>query len=198
MRCLHFAEVGTHTIVDAVPAPCHKSEQALSPTLLRSIEPGMLILVDRNFPSADLIASVRQRQAHVLGRLACNRFTTADRVLSDGSTLHTVYPSTGPAFAVRVIEYRLKSSMPPSRNGNPANPGQIHRLVTTLLDPVLAPALDLILCYHERWELEEVIGETKTSLRFTNDPMRSQDPLLVYQEFLWTPPRSLCGASLDV
>jgi hypothetical protein len=190
MRCLYLAEVGTHTIVDAVPAPCHKSEQALSPTLLRSIEPGMLILVDRNFPSADLIGSVRQRQAHVLGRLASNRFTTADRVLSDGSTLQTVYPSTGPAFAVRVIEYRLRpqlvqdlACMPPSRNGNPANPGQIHRLVTTLLDPVLAPALDLILCYHERWELEEVIGETKTSLRFTNDPMRSKDPLLVYQEF---------------
>jgi hypothetical protein len=41
----------------------------------------------------------------------------------------------------------------------------------------------LILCYHERWEIEEIIGETKTSLRFTQQPLRSQDPMLVYQEF---------------
>jgi hypothetical protein len=85
---------------------------------------------------------VRQKQAHVLARLASNRFTKPDRVLEDGSTLHTLSPSNGPAFQVRVIEYRLipqlvneLTALPCSRNSNPANPGHIHRLVTTLLDP---------------------------------------------------------------
>jgi Insertion element 4 transposase N-terminal/Transposase DDE domain len=190
MRCLYLAEVGTHVLVDAVPAPCAKSEQSLAPTLLRSIEKGMLVLMDRNFPSTDWINSVRGNQAHLLARLATTRFTAVDRVLSDGSTLHTLHPSHGPAFQVRVITYRLTPQMvndltplPGSRNSAPSNPGQVHRLVTTLLDPKQAPAIDLILCYHERWEIEEIIGETKTSLRFTQDPMRSQDPVLVYQEF---------------
>lgn len=190
LRCLYLAEVGTHLIIDAVPAPCGKSEQYLSPTLLRSIGPGMLVLMDRNFPSTDWLSQVRLKQAHGLARLASNRFTTPERVLSDGSTLHTLHPDKGPAFQVRVIEYRLipqlvndLTPLPRSRNSAPADPGQIHRLVTTLLDPEVAPALELILCYHERWEIEEIIGETKTSLRFTQDPLRSQDPLLVYQEF---------------
>jgi hypothetical protein len=189
VRCLYLAEVGTHLIIDAVPAPCGKSEQYLAPILLRSIEPGMLVLMDRNFPSTDWISSVRHKQAHVLARLASNRFTKPERVLSDGSTLHTLHPGNGPAFQVRVIEYRLipqlvndLTPLPCSRNSDPAHPGQIHRLVTTLLDPVVAPALELILCYHERWEIEEIIGETKTSLRFTQAPLRSQDPMLVYQE----------------
>jgi hypothetical protein len=107
MRCLYLAEVGTHLIVDAVPAPCGKSEQYLAPTLLRSIEPDMFVLMDRNFPSTDLISSVRQKQAQVLARLSSNRFTKPDRVLDDGSSLHTLSPSNGPAFQVRVIEYRL-------------------------------------------------------------------------------------------
>ena len=189
MRCLYLAEVGTHLIIDAVPAPCGKSEQYLSPSLLRSIEPDMLVLMDRNFPSMDWISSVRHKQAHVLARLASNRFTHPEQVLSDGSTLHTLHPGNGPAFQVRVIAYRLipqlvndLTPLPRSRNSDPAHPGQIHRLVTTLLDPVVAPALEVILCYHERWEIEEIIGETKTSLRFTQAPFRSKDPLLVYQE----------------
>lgn len=189
LRCLYLAEVGTHAIVDAVLAPCSRSEHALSPTLLRSIEPDMLVLMDRNFPSTQWLFQLRQKQAHALARLASNRFTTPERRLSDGSSLHTLHPSEGPAFQVRVIDYRLfpqlvndLTPLPHSRNSNPSDPGHVHRLVTTLLEPELAPALELILCYHERWEIEEIIGETKTSLRFTQDPMRSQNPLLVYQE----------------
>lgn len=190
LRCLYLAEVGSHVIVDAVPAPCGRSEQSLSPPLLRSLGPDMLVLMDRNFPSTDWLAQVRHTHAQVLARLASNRFTTPERVLSDGSTLHTLHPGHGPAFQVRVITYRLipqlvndLAPLPRSRNSDPADPAQVHRLVTTLLDPALAPALELILCYHERWEIEEVIDETKTSLRFTHDPFRSRDPVLVYQEF---------------
>jgi len=63
-----------------------------------------------------------------------------------------------------------------------ADPTQVHRLLTTLLDPTQAPALELITCYHERWELENVVDELKTHQRLSAQPLRSQDPLLVYQE----------------
>ena len=51
VRCLYLAEAGTHAIVDAVLAPCRVSEQRLAPTVLRSLEPDMLVMCDRNFPS---------------------------------------------------------------------------------------------------------------------------------------------------
>jgi hypothetical protein len=58
----------------------------------------------------------------------------------------------------------------------------VHRLVTTLLDPKLAPALELICLYHERWEIELVIAEVKIQQRLSPQPLRSKSPELLYQE----------------
>ena len=58
----------------------------------------------------------------------------------------------------------------------------MHRLVTTLLNPEQAPAQELILCYHERWEIEACIDEQKTHLRLSQQPLRSKEPALVRQE----------------
>jgi hypothetical protein len=60
---------------------------------------------------------------------------------------------------------------------------QVHRLITTLLSPEQAPALDLCLCYHERWEAEETIDETRNQQRLSQQPLRSRSPKLVLQEF---------------
>jgi Insertion element 4 transposase N-terminal/Transposase DDE domain len=92
VRCLYLAEVGTHGVVDAVFAPCHVSEQRLAPTLLRSLGPGMLLLCDRNFPSADWIGQVRATGADLLARLPADRFLQPERVLADGSYLVTLSP----------------------------------------------------------------------------------------------------------
>lgn len=188
VRCLYLAEVGTHAVVDAVFAPCQVAEQRLAPALVRSIEPDMLVLCDRNFPSTEWIATVQQR-GHLLARLSSDRFTHAERVLADGSYLVTLHPQGQPPVTVRIIEYRLHPRLtqdldqqPRSRNSSPADPAQVHRLLTTLLDPVQAPALELISCYHERWEVELVIDELKTHQCLSDVPLRSKDPRLVYQE----------------
>ncbi len=88
-----------------------------------------------------------------------------------------------------MIEYRLHPQLtqdlgqfPTSRNAREADPSQVHRRLPTLLDPVQAPALDLIICYHERWEIENLMDELKTHQRRSPQPLRSQEPVLVYQE----------------
>ena len=60
---------------------------------------------------------------------------------------------------------------------------QVHRLITTLLEPQQAPAQALCLCYHERWEVEETIDETRNQQRLSQQPLRSRSPKLVLQEF---------------
>ncbi len=60
---------------------------------------------------------------------------------------------------------------------------QVHRLLTTLLVPEQAPAKALCLCYHERWEVEETIDETRNQQRLSQQPLRSRSPKLVLQEF---------------
>jgi hypothetical protein len=82
-----------------------------------------------------------------------------DKRLADGSYLSRIYGSTSDgrngrkAAVVRVIEYRLKD-VPGAES--------IYRLITTILDPPLAPAKELAALYHERWEIETALDELKT------------------------------------
>ncbi len=216
VRCVYLAEVGTHAIVDAVFAPCRVAEQRLVPVLLsRAVQPGMLVLMDRGVVSAaELSMLVHQQQAHGLARLKAGQFTHAEQVLSDGSYLLTLHPLGLHPVQVRVIEYRIEphtaerlAEFPSSQTVNRADPRQVHRLVTTLLDPQHAPALELILCYHERWEIEACIDEQKTHLRLSGLPLRSKEPALVRQELYglllahymvrWWMHHSACEGDLD-
>jgi hypothetical protein len=73
---------------------------------------------------------------------AAGQYTHAEQVLSDGSYLVLLHPAGLPAVQVRVIEYRLEphtaerlAEFPASQTSNHPDPRQLHRLVTTLLDP---------------------------------------------------------------
>ncbi len=58
-----------------------------------------------------------------------------------------------------------------------------YRLLTTLLDPNAAPALELAALYHERWQVEAVFDELKTHLLKSRRVLRSKTAELVRQEF---------------
>lgn len=191
VRCCYLAEVGTHAIVDALFAPAHTSEQRMAPVLLRSLASDMLVLFDRNFVNAPFLHRAHATGAQLLGRLASNRYRHSERLLSDGSYLISLPAAEEgqPPLHLRVIEYRLQplvaeelAQQPVSRTSAGSDPRAVHRLVTTLLDPEQAPALALILLYHERWEVELCIDELKTHQRLSAQPLRSQQPELVYQE----------------
>jgi hypothetical protein len=192
-RCLYLAEVGTHALVDALFAPCRISDHRLFKGLLRSLQAGMLVLLDRGLFSCVNVAAVLARGAHVLAGLEAGYLTKPTEMLSDGSYLVEPTPQTNPGLQqplkLRVIEYRLEPKLAQalhgqahSRNSNPHDPRKVHRLVTTLLDPELYPAKLLILLYHERWEVEECIDETRTHQRLASGPLRSRSPLGVLQE----------------
>src|SRR5437660_55438 len=91
------------------------------------------------------------------------------RELADGSYL--VRFGKGDLLTVRVIEYRLHGS------------GQVYRLLTNLLDPILADALELARLYSERWEVEILTHELKIR-QCAGRALRSQTEIGVRQE-LW-------------
>jgi hypothetical protein len=51
-----------------------------------------------------------------------------------------------------------------------------------LLDPTAYPARDLIVLYHERWEVEITLDEVKIHQRLLPRPLRSLKPVGVIQE----------------
>jgi hypothetical protein len=179
-RVLALCETGSHVLWRSLIKPCHRGEVTMAHHLLRFLRPDMLLLWDRNFLSYQTVAEVRQRRAHLLARIKSNLIFEPIRTLSDGSYLAKLYRSPADrrkdrdGILVRIIEYTFHD---PGRPGS----GELHRLLTTLLDEVLDPARTLIVLYHERWEEEVTIDELKTHQR-ERPVLRSQTPGGVVQE----------------
>lgn len=180
-QCVYLAECGTHAIVDAGFWPCHTDEEKGAFRMLRSVEPGMLVMWDRGLHSFDLILGVLDRRSQVLARLPAGAKPKLARRLPDGTYLAYLYPTDrqrrkrGEHLLVRIIEYTVTD---PARPGH----GEVHRLATTLLGPGSYPALDLVCAYHERWEIEVTIDEVDTHQRLLIGPLRSRKPVGVIQE----------------
>ena len=143
----------------------------------------MLLLADRLFVGAALWQQMAATGADLVWRVKCASKTApklpVDQVLADGSWLSRLYAGTDRRkrhpIIVRVVEYTL------------ADPGRRtsvdrYRLVTTILDPTLAPAHELAALYTERWEVETTLGELKTTQRGPKQVLRSRTPELVAQE----------------
>jgi len=179
IRFVALLENGTHVLWAARMGHFHLDELKLAAEVIPALRPGMLCLADRLYPSYDLWRKATETGADLLWRVRRNVRLPVDRRLPDGSYLSRISPSTrsktsGPALVVRVIEYRLN---------NVAGAEPIYRLITTILDPHLAPARELAGLYQERWEIETALDELKTHLRGTQMVLRSKTPELVEQEF---------------
>jgi hypothetical protein len=143
VQSVYLAECGTHAIVDAGFWPCHTCERLGGFRVLRSLSDAMLVMWDRGLHDFDMLLAVRQGGAHALGRLPAHVKPTYVERLADDSILAYLYPSDpkrrkrGEHLVVRVVEYTLT---------DPALPGygEVHRLVTTRLDPSVAPACELV------------------------------------------------------
>jgi len=177
----YLDECGTHAIIDAGFWPVHANQHACAQRLLRSLEPGMLLMWDCGLHSFAIARKTQARGADFLGRVPSGaKFKPFSR-LEDGSYLTNLQRDNhgrlwhGERLLVRIIEYTLTD---PNRPGY----GKVHRLMTSLLDPAECPALELVLAYHERWEIEITIDELDTHQRLPSQPLRSKKPVGVLQE----------------
>lgn len=174
-------EIGTRVTVDVFVGRYKTSEQSAAIRLMRSLKAGMLLLWDRAFVGYKLWNEAIKRSAHLLGRLKCNMIFEPLENLSDGSFLAKLYPSPYArrkdqgGIRVRIIEYTITNTLVPGS-------GEKHRLITSLLDAELYPAKDLIVLYHERWEIEIEFDEIKTHMIDKTPSLRSKTPLGCLQE----------------
>ena len=172
-------ECATHAFFDAALVPYRANLHRVARRLVRSLTKGMLVSVDSGLHSYALIDAIRAQDAQILSRLPASVRPQVITHLPDGSVLARIFPSEGKqrkerALLVRIISYTFDD---PNRPGY----GEVHRLLTTLLDPAVAPAKDLIVAYHNRWEYELAVDEVETHLR-PRLPLRSQLPIGIIQE----------------
>lgn len=180
LRCLYLVECGSHIIFDAGIWPYRSSEKVSVRRLLRSLSSEMLVMMDMGLTSVETLLRVRAQGADFLARVEKRWRLDPRSPLADGSFLAQMIWEDAPAgqpnhLLVRVVVYTLDDPLRPGH-------GERHRLITSLLDPQIAPALDLVCTYHERWEIEVTIDELDTHQRLSQQPFRSQRPLGVIQE----------------
>jgi Insertion element 4 transposase N-terminal/Transposase DDE domain len=167
-------ELGTHAVFDARMDGYAAAETMLIEEMFGSLRPGMLMLADRHIYSFHRWIKAVDTGADLLWRVTANLILRPVELLTDGSYIAEVIPpkkSGRASFRLRVIEYRLPWS------------GELYRLVTTIMDPVAAPAKELAALYHERWDIEGFFKQIKSVQLGDEKIFRSKSPDGVRQEF---------------
>ena len=178
-RVVAIAECATHVMFDAVVGAYSTPENTLARDLIDRLEPGMVVLADRGFCGYPLWSRAAATGADLLWRAMPQMKPRHVETLADGTWLAELRPAHAAASSegliIRVIDYDLDDGR--------AN-DTTYRLLTTLLDPVEAPAVELALAYAQRWEIEGVFDELKTHQRGARTVLRSKSPVLALQE-IW-------------
>ncbi len=178
VRLVLLIEAGTHLIVDALMCPYRIGERVRAKKLLRSVTQGMLLMWDRGLHSYAMVQATLFQGCDYLGRVPANVKFEVETVLDDGSYLSWIAPDGKSKkkgytkIQVRVIEYTIDTD----------TEQQTYRLITSLINIALFPALLLAAEYHQRWEIENTIDELKTHLNGRKTPIRSLKPREVVQE----------------
>lgn len=176
VRVVGFVENGTHVLFGAEMDRYDVGETTLARRILSKLRRNMLCLADRNFFCYPLWKQALTTRAKLVWRAKHQLVLPKTRKLADGSYLGKVYPSPKhrredrEGIVVRIIDYRI--------DGFREN----YRLVTNILDPAMAPALELARLYSERWTIETAVDELKTHLRGSHVVLRSKLPDLVRQD----------------
>src|SRR6201991_503367 len=176
VRVVGFLENGTHVFFGAEMDRYDVGEITIAKRILGKLRRNMLCLADRNFLCYPLWQQAVATGAKLVWRGKLQLGIPKIRKVLDGSYLAKIYPSPKhrradrESILVRLVDYRI--------DGFREN----YRLVTNILDPTQAPALELAELYSERWTIETAIDELKTHLRGGKVVLRSKLPELVRQD----------------
>lgn len=188
IRVVGLVECGTHAMVAAAVDGWATGERELLTRFLDAIEPDMLVLVDRGFYSYDLWSEVAETGAALVWRVKDQVDLPVLEWCPDGSYRPELLPPgmrqqvkvgrkspipAGMAVPVRVIEYTVT---------NRGDAPEMIRLVTSILDYELAPAVEIAALYQQRWEYETTLDEIETHQMPASRLLRSRLPELVLQE----------------
>jgi Transposase DDE domain len=171
-------ELGTHAVFDARLDAYAAPETMLVEEMFSALRPGMLVLADRHIYSFHRWRRATATGADLVWRVPSHLTLRPVERLPDGSYIAEVIPppkSGMVSFRLRAIEYKL----PDAQDGK----DELYRLVTTILDPEQAPAKELAVLYHERWDVEGFFKQIKSVQLGAARIFRSKSPDGVRQEF---------------
>jgi hypothetical protein len=183
VRIVTLMALRSHLLAAADIGPYREGEHALASALWDSIAPNSLTIMDRGFFSAAVLLGITRRGENRQWLLRIKSSTKMRVLKSYGPRDKLVEltvskgarrkdPSLPKVFVARAISHR-----------RPDSDGE-QWLLTSLIDPAIYPASEIVDLYHERWELELGYDEIKTHMLEREESVRSRTVSGVMQE-LW-------------
>jgi len=200
VRMLALVEAGTHAIVAASLGTATNNENSLVDGVMPAVEADMLVTADRGLAGTAIFQTLVGRGAVPLLRVSNQVRLDETEELPDGSYLSVLLPNNAQSRARRKVEELGGIKSPAGRAylqsvgticrvitytiDHPDGAGETVRLITSILDPDSAPALELAGLYHERWEIELAFKELQVHQTGGPRVLRSRSPEMVRQE-IW-------------
>ena len=175
VRVVAMMALRSHILAGFRFADYHTGETTLARDIWKEIPENSLVIVDRNFlVKKDLVHLETSGNRHWISRTKSNTTWAIRETLGRDDYLvewDLNTPGLPKTWTLRAIHYQ--------RKGYPR-----ATLLTSLLDPKLYPAKEIVALYHERWEAEITYDEIKTHMLERQETIRSRSPEGVRQE-LW-------------
>ena len=161
-RLVGLMALRSHELAAVSFGPYTKGELAYAEDLWPNVPDDSLVILDRNFWAARVTIPLTRdgTNRHWLIRAKSNLAGRIVRHLGPGDEIREFKvsskarkqnPSLPKKYRARVISYQRNEGLP-------------QRLVTSLMDPELYPAEEIVDLYHERWEIELGYDEAKTKM----------------------------------
>lgn len=182
LRMVGLMALRSHLLASVAFGPYQTGEHSYAAELWASVPNDSLTIVDKGFLAAGVLYPLTQggQNRHSLTRAKVNTKWRIIKRLGPGDLLvemdisshaRAQNPSLPKTWQARAITYQRKGFRP-------------QTLLTSMLDPELYPADEIVALYHERWELELGYDEIKTEMLEREETLRSKSPAAVTQE-LW-------------
>jgi hypothetical protein len=169
IRLLALVACGTRTLLAATFGATTRGETGYARDLLAALHARMIVLGDRNFAAAELIAAIADTCADLLIRVKAGRKLPACARRGDGSWISRIGP-----VEVRVICAAITIATTEGRRS------EVYQLITTVTDAD-GSAAELVRLYHQRWEIESAFLALKQTIG-DGRVLRARTPVGLEQE----------------
>lgn len=180
LRLVGLMALRSHLLAAAAFGPYEVGECTLASELWRHLPDDSLTALDKGFFGANILIPLAQSGKNRHWLIPAKKKLTWRVVKKLGRNDDLVEMEVSPEarkkqpnlpthWTFRAIRYQLKGFLP-------------RTLLTSLTDPVMYPAAEIVALYHERWELELGFDDVKTEMLEREETIRSQKPTGVSQE----------------
>lgn len=187
MRLVVIFSLASGVILSMLQGNLHTAELRLFRLLLDTLEKGDVLIGDQGFGNFVALTLLQQIGVDFISRSARKVDGRRGRPLGPNDWLVCWKKGGRPSAILTPAEWDQLPDQVTVRivRGSLYRPGFRVRqvtLVTTLLDPVLYPAQEILAAYLRRWRLEMCLDDLKTTLGM--ETLRCQSPAMVEKEAL--------------